>query len=434
MGGEPDNHSCRRYTAGRRPYSGCMNRWMRHLAALTTLALALSACSPSSTGSPLASTEATPTPVPTAEATPLPTPTPTPIPEPAVSIDATFSLLPAQAPAGFEQAIRCDLPIGPSDPVAIVELVGPTDELTTAVMRDYADPANPRTVCVFSVRVVQLIDARHVVVDACPSEGPCVSAVVDLPQAKYHWFSLPQVPNGWPSLVAVSPGLDEVAWISSLLDGTGRKVHRTTAAGDTVVADLLPVGGRCGSPSDSKEGAYTRSGRDLFILDVPIPPDAVFLVFADGQEALSFRPPDPAPTMPLWSPVAETLYYDGPGGVWRWTATGGAELFIEDLHWGYPTITPNGRYLAYAVPSDDGLGHDVYLVDLANGSDPKLIGHRRTLPVFLNDTQLWYMSEGQGVCGPGTDKPLIYNITDDSESPSVIQRVNAVWPATSSNF
>ncbi len=44
------------------------------------------------------------------------------------------------------------------------------------------------------------------------------------------------------------------------------------------------------------------------------------------------------------------------------------------------------------------------------------------------------MSEGQGVCGPGIDQPLIYNVTDGSESPSIIQRVDAVWPATSSNF
>ena len=73
-------------------------------------------------------------------------------------------------------------------------------------------------------------------------------------------------------------------------------------------------------------------------------------------------------------------------------------------------------------------------MDLAARSDPQLIGHGRNLPAFLNDTQLWYMSESQGVCGAGADQPLIYNVTDASESPSIIQRVNAVWPATSSNF
>jgi hypothetical protein len=414
-----------------------MNRWMRNPAAATTLVVlfGLTACSASSTGSPLASTSVTATPLASTEATRLPTATATPTPGPPVSSDATFSLLPVDEPAWFEPASSCDGPIGPSDPVAVVELLGPANAPTTSVMRDYADPENPRSVCVIGERVVQLIDARHIVVTACGGDqGPCADAVVDLPEAEYHWFSLPQSPNTWSSFVAVSPGLDEVAWTSSLGDGTGRKVHLTTAAGDTVVADLLAVGGRCGTPDDSREGAYTHSGHGLFILDVPSPQDAVFLVYGDGHEALSFRPPDAAPTMPLWSPVGETLYYSRAGDVWRWTARGGPEVFIHGVQWRYPTITPDGRHLAYAVPRDDGLGHDVYLVDLADGSDPKLIGHGRTFPAFLNDTQLFYMSEEEAVCGPGIDQPLIYNVTDASESPSIIQRVNAVWPATSSNF
>jgi hypothetical protein len=76
----------------------------------------------------------------------------------------------------------------------------------------------------------------------------------------------------------------------------------------------------------------------------------------------------------------------------------------------------------------------VYLVDLAAGSAPQRIGRGRTTPVFLNDTQLWYVSEGQGVCGPGADEPLVYGLTDGSESSSIIGQVRAVWPATSSNY
>ena len=87
--------------------------------------------------------------------------------------------------------------------------------------------------------------------------------------------------------------------------------------------------------------------------------------------------------------------------------------------------------MAYSVGASDGL-HDVYLVDLAHGGLPQLIGERRNLPVFLNSTQLWYMSEGQDICGPGVDEPLIYSLGDSSESPSVY-RVLGVWPATSSN-
>ena len=62
-----------------------------------------------------------------------------------------------------------------------------------------------------------------------------------------------------------------------------------------------------------------------------------------------------------------------------------------------------------------------------------MIGEGRTLPAFLNDRQLWYISLGQGMCGPGVDQPLIYSLTDGSEAPSVIDSVIATWPATGSN-
>jgi hypothetical protein len=41
----------------------------------------------------------------------------------------------------------------------------------------------------------------------------------------------------------------------------------------------------------------------------------------------------------------------------------------------------------------------------------------------------------QGGCATfGSEEPLIYDINDGSESPSIIDQVMAVWPATSSNY
>jgi hypothetical protein len=99
-------------------------------------------------------------------------------------------------------------------------------------------------------------------------------------------------------------------------------------------------------------------------------------------------------------------------------------------------LTPDGAYLAYAKGRPDGL-HDVYLVDLAYEESPQRIGKgARNKPVFLNATQLWYTSEDMAGCvGPDAEWAyLVYNLTDGSESPSTIDRVLRVWPATSSNF
>jgi len=336
--------------------------------------------------------------------------------------------------------------------VAIVQLhaAAGTDEF---VMRDYADPRNPRTACEFHYRqaghgfgVIQLIDAHHVVIqgqDCCQ-----VYAVVDLPDVRYHWFTLPQQPGSASWFLAVSPRLDEIAWVSQN-DSTGgdRRVHLTTKSRDQVVANLPDSIGRCGAPNISKEAAYTHSGGHLYVLDQPLPDNTLF-VFEGNKQVLSLVPPPAAPgaasgvrrwtqgtqpEMAVWSPTSETLFYRQNGDVWRWTQAAGAQRYLTGVNWYYPTFTPSGSHLAYAVPRSDGL-HDIYLIDMASGGGPQLIKGARTFPVFLNATQLSYWSEGQGVCGVGVDRPLIYDITDRSEAASIIDGVIAAWPATSSKF
>jgi hypothetical protein len=312
-------------------------------------------------------------------------------------------------------------------------------------MRDYADAAHPRSVCIFtgtpgSLAGVQLIDARHVVV---PRPGlDFLFAVVDLPEVRYHWFQLPSPADKLPTFLAVSPALDQVAWWS--LDGPGRtdRVHLTTKAGDQVVASLPdPHGGRCGSADDARFAGFTHSGGHLFVLDNEDPTQTSLLVLQGAETKLLVSPPathwpvGAQPAMALWAPDSETLYYRQQGDVWKWTPGSGAQRFLAGVPWQYPTISSDGRYLAYALPRSDGT-HNVYLVDVAHGGSPVMIGKGpRNLPVFLNATQLWYKSEAQGICGPGGTSPfLIYDLGDASETGSVIDQPFTTWPATSSNF
>jgi hypothetical protein len=141
------------------------------------------------------------------------------------------------------------------------------------------------------------------------------------------------------------------------------------------------------------------------------------------------------PSRALWSPSSETLYFLRSGTVWQWTEHGGATAFLKGVKWVFPSITPDGGHLAYAVTRADGK-HDVYLVDLAAGGAPVRIAQARTIPVFLNDEQLWYMSETEDGCAAGGDPPkfLVYNISSRTEAPSVVDAVQAVWPATSATF
>lgn len=413
---------------------------------LTLLLLIATACAaseqtstPDTTASASATASVAPTPI---EATATAEPTPLPTPAPPASSTATFSLLAIDPPAGDPSQITCSGDIGPSDPVAVVSLKGTRRVAGLTVMRDYIDPANPRTVCEFrSTEITQLIDARHVVIESCDGAG-CALAVVDLPEVRYHWFALPTDDDTSGNFIAVSPGLDEVAWSSTDTADNyarqNRRLHLTRADGDHVVARFLPVGGRCGSGDDSKLGAYSRSGAHMYALDVPIAGQTVFVGLHGLDQVFMFRPPGgnwpdaTYPAMPLWSVTDEVLYYRRDGSVWSWTPTDGEQLFLDGVGWQFPTMSPDGRYLAYVVPQDDG-SHDAFLIDLQEGGAPELIGEQRTMPVFLTATQLWFKSESGSGCVTQQEDELIYDVNESAESRSIIDWVRAVWPATSSN-
>lgn len=77
-------------------------------------------------------------------------------------------------------------------------------------------------------------------------------------------------------------------------------------------------------------------------------------------------------------------------------------------------ITPPSLRTASIWPTRtsarDGL-HNVYLIDLVARGSPQLIGKgARTVPVFLNTTQLWYRAEQQVPCAFGGGSPFVYDL------------------------
>jgi hypothetical protein len=136
--------------------------------------------------------------------------------------------------------------------------------------------------------------------------------------------------------------------------------------------------------------------------------------------------------MAVWKPAGDALYFWYAGDVWRWTPAG-PEKFLPGVSWSYPTISPDGRHLAYAAARLGGL-HDIFLADLVVGGPPRLIARGRTAPVFLDSTQLWYRSDAPQACGPGAGRPLLYDLRDGTESASVIDQPLSIWPGTSSSF
>jgi len=324
--------------------------------------------------------------------------------------------------------------------VAVVQLHGSVAFGGPVVLRDYVNTSQPRTVCSFgkaAFQIVQLIDPHHMVI-----AGDNASyAIVDLPEVRYHWFQLPVSKGIFTTLISVSPGLDEIAWKAEDPAGTATDtIHLTTAAGDRVVATLPDTNtGRCGLPDvDSNPGGYTRSGAALFVLDVPFAEESSLIVLEGATVVLSIvpasgTPVESRPLMALWSPTSETLFFLQGGDVWKWSKAAGRTRYLSGVRWTTATISPDGAHLAYAVKRADRL-HDVYLVDLAHDGRPVRIGKgANNLPVFLNSTQLWFRPETSeaGCTGEVPPGPVIYNVTNGTSAPSIIDNVRRVWPATS---
>lgn len=392
---------------------------------------------PSAAGHTTAVPTSTPgsTPAVSPSASTPPTASPSPLPAGDLGFLRHAGAIPATAESQV-RAISCSGQIGASDPVAIVQL-----HTGGMVLRDYANIAAPRTVCGLGSAAygMTLIDAHHILVVG----EATLYAVVDVPAIHARWFELPNANNVFSTLVAVSPRLDEITYLSFATDKDVDDVHVASRTGDRIVASLPnPHAGRCGSPEDSLPGGYSTDGGAAYVLDQPTPTLNSLLVLSSGAKALLIAPQSvqaqwtlgQQPAMALWSPATQTLYYRKAGSVYTWTSQDGEKTFLRGISWYYPTISADGRYLAYATLRPDGATHNVYLIDLAAGATPKLIGQQRTIPVFLNSRQLWYKTEGQGVCGPGASAPRVYDVGQGAEAASIIDAVYSVWPTTSSNW
>lgn len=385
---------------------------------------------------PTSSASATAQPTASASMQPAtPEPTPEATPEASAAEGTIGDLFGADPPTNFRSGITCHGAIGASDPVAIVWLQQDDPvAMNSPVLRNYADVNAPRTSCTFGSGeywIHSLIDARHVVINGGDGER---YAIVDLPEIRYRWFRLPTDELEAGTLFAVAPDLRSLIWWRVSTEGAqGREAILSDAAGRHVLGKLPELlDGRCGSPFDSSQAAFSRSGRAFYILDQLMANLNALLAGRGTETELVVAPPEGGwpegthPSMAVWSPTSETLYYGLGGDVMRWIPGAAPEIFLADTPWSHPTFTPDGRYLAYAT--EDG----VYLVDMTAGTSPQLIAEGGTTPVFLNATQLWFKDVSISGCVTNDTPERIYDLNDRTDAPSVIDQVLAVWPATSS--
>lgn len=428
--------------------SGSGRTRQQAITGLVVLALFSAACGPAAPSDPprsasatAASAIATAAPTSIAAASPTLTAAPPASALPASSPDPSVPW-PPTTPRGEEPVVTCSGEIGPTDPVAVVTLADKNGDYGETVLRNYADIANPTTVCKGVGWWARLLDARHVWTFGCSedaeSEYRCGFAVVDLPEVTYHWYRMPTDGGSGGTVAALAADLQTIAW-QRYDDQGGRELHVADETGDHLVFRFPTPDGLCGSPINSNPAAFSRSGDYLYVLDQSIPERYTLVVVGGHDVRFTVEPPQAgwpaggAPLMALWSPVGDTLYYRKGANIYEWTPNGGRRRILTGVPWLYPTMTPDGRHLVYSLEKADG-NHDLYLATMPDLGSARRIATNRNHPVFLNNRQLWYRSEVGGACaGPGTPRPLVYNIRSGDEASSILVEVSWIWPGTSSN-
>jgi hypothetical protein len=334
-----------------------------------------------------------------------------------------FGHLPAATPGGLKGSlpITCTGDVGSSDPVAVVTIAGRAG----VFLRDYADSASPQNFCSFGsgIAVSEILDPHHVVITSP------LPAVVELPSGRAFELGI----GG--KLVAVAPDLSQVLWISRSSPLT---LHDSWDSGNVEVQRFPAAGKPCGdADTASRSGAFSRDAHFGYALWDQGPTAPTYLnVVGNREPAFALIPPSGGwgpqggPRMAVWSPVSDQLYYQQQGSVWRWTPAAGASPLKSGLKWIDPAISPDGKRIAYAVRGSNGVSL-VHVMDAATGAEQGTVSSDgRKRPFFLTNDLIWLKNDEKG-CSVGKQSTFVYDLRDQTESQSGLDRVWATWPSTS---
>jgi len=134
--------------------------------------------------------------------------------------------------------------------------------------------------------------------------------------------------------------------------------------------------------------------------------------------------------MAVWSPVSDQLYYQQQGNVWRWTPSAGASQLKSGVRWIDPAISPDGKRIAYAVRGANGVSL-VHVMDATSGADQGTVSSDgRKRPFFLTNDLIWLQGDEKG-CTASKRPTFVYDLRDQTETQSSLDRVWATWPSTS---
>jgi hypothetical protein len=211
------------------------------------------------------------------------------------------------------------------------------------------------------------------------------------------------------------------------------ELHLATSGNDRIVAPSIP-----GPPKIyGCESQYCADGWDFHF---SYSPDGRFITWAQNV-AFVFRmwtaagadvtPRIPYLYMSTWS--SADLYFRDLKDVKVWH-NGAVSSFLPGVEWIRPKASPGGGQIVYETRDTAGVAR-TFIVDTRTRRS-HLLAAFRSEPVYLTSRYIWYRGEractAADQCPPGssvpTDKTYIYDLSDSTETESIITSVADVWP------
>jgi hypothetical protein len=316
----------------------------------------------------------------------------------------------------------------------------------------FRDAAHPATLCTMSGATFRFISSTEVgfTTNDTPNQPSAGTSVI----ARMRWSD--QKPEAVAQAhgdvvdFAWSPDGSSVAYLTyanAPLGGVANQLWlKTGSAPPRALTPLIPVPGRGGSPEDQIVVRFSNDGKYLLMVDTAVdygapasPGHAHFQVRSIPDGTLVWSPP-PGQTsggsfslisMAAWSHKTDRLYYRDPDGVHTWDPPKIAGTLSSTLSWYTPSVSPDDRYVAYAVNMRNQ--PHVEVRDLVT-NDVRVIRGTRAAPFFVADNLLFVAEYAPVPPGPGgmthnhTGRAFVIDLRTIVETPvAFLDRIDS-WP------
>jgi WD40 repeat protein len=289
-------------------------------------------------------------------------------------------------------------------------MVRTKDNLHTLI-ESLANPAHPATLCTLSAnasspKFVTLTDIGYAISNATPETPGTLAEIQRMSLSDGQPVTVATL-NGDATDVAWSPDGSNVAYIASSTAPDGANADqlwlKVGGAAPQAMTPPIEYGGRDGSLSDQTIVSFSPDGKYLLMVDTFVAGaapsasnQAVIQVYSVADGKLVWVPPsalgpslankiDPSITMAAWAHLNDRLYYRDQAGVHTWDPAATVGTLARGLAWYSPSVSSDGRYVAYAVLVS-GKPH-IEVRDLVAGAVrvlPGILGD----PILLSDQEM----------------------------------------------